>query len=424
MLRLTQSVAMVKPSAPSANPVVALGNYVFDSLKMDAFRISRGRLCEAKLTTWDAAGGDGANGALDVEERLKRLRRVWQYEPVAPDAPYYPDEPALEAVLRSYAGLPEGTSFTLPVGGLRGLAKLSALTSGGGFAALLTDKGHTSPALFPADGSDPVVTLHGSLSLVANLDAVGRWFQARQSGGGGAAAPVVVAHSEQSTAALDATFAAAGLGGNGAAAHAFSAAYCGFGVNEAFVLRDHVEDTASANGVDALGTGAVLALCRLSAYDQDLLWQFGGALRDGAAGPDAPGVRHALARVAANYAAYFDRSGEAREAYDAAAAALDPPAAKLLTAAAIAGAELVAGERARREAGSGGSAAAAAHPLGCDCCVPPTMGLFEMSALREARKKAGGARGAELGGTGAKVQTRQASLELPPEILNMGIADA
>ena len=158
--------------APSPNPILGLANYLFDSVAMDAFRTKNGALHEALVSTFAKKPEDGT--PLDPSV-AGAVRQEWNYRPIANPGSYYAagraeDEPkggkdstvddVLGQLLASYGDLPEGSGFTLPVGGLRSLASIQALSSSRTCAMLVADKAWTRETQLHRKG-DPTISLHG-----------------------------------------------------------------------------------------------------------------------------------------------------------------------------------------------------------------------------------------------------------------------
>jgi tetratricopeptide (TPR) repeat protein len=162
-----------------ANPVIAIANYVLDSLPTDAFSVVDGRLHEWRVRLCSTYPAE-----LDDPELMDRLRLTCELRPVEPSG-YYGD-PVLDRVLDEHrAELPD-TAFTFPSGPLDCLARLADL-AGGRVLVLSTDKGEVAARdLRGQDG--PRLTLHGSCSLTVNFHAIARWVHHR---GGEALLPSV-----------------------------------------------------------------------------------------------------------------------------------------------------------------------------------------------------------------------------------------
>jgi len=147
-------------------PVVGIANYVFDSLRHDAFAIRGGELMESHVSLPDDAAGEPAR------EFVTGI--AWETVSCGP----VPDD--LAPVLDLYRETLDETAVLVPAGGLRCLDFLADLTSGA-TCALVADKGHCTPVELCSHEA-PSVVFHGSgFSLMVNFDFLARYV--RQRGG-------------------------------------------------------------------------------------------------------------------------------------------------------------------------------------------------------------------------------------------------
>lgn len=155
------------------NPVVVVGNYVFDTLTFDAFRVSRGSLSESLVTLRSERDEEPD---LDDPQLLRRLKVTYEHVPVEGD--YYPDKPLWNAILAEYRAHLGDTSIAFPVGAFRCIEKLWQV-SNDRLLLLTGDKAfNTLDELLWRPDPEPVN--HGSFSLTANFEAMGRLFEARE----------------------------------------------------------------------------------------------------------------------------------------------------------------------------------------------------------------------------------------------------
>jgi hypothetical protein len=152
------------------NPVVAIANYFFDSIRQDQFRVADHQLYEARLTfTRDL---DGSGLSPDSPIMLDQLNKTECFVPVGTD--YYPDD-ALNQVLRQYTESFQDASILFPIGGFRCIANLLQL-SGDKLLLLAADKGFTRPE-YMAGHKEQLYTPHqGAFSFMVNFDAIARYF--------------------------------------------------------------------------------------------------------------------------------------------------------------------------------------------------------------------------------------------------------
>lgn len=234
------------------NPVVVLGNYVFDTFRQDIFRAQSGKLHEVQVSSRAPAGSFG----------LAEVRTQYNNHPID-EAQYYED-PICNQILADYRALLVDTTFTMPHQGLQAMMRLLALSGGRGLL-LTSDKGfgHVDE-LFQKEQQS--MQLHGSFSMMVNFHALGKYFV--QRGG-------VYATTSRRVMSL-------------------KTAMCILGGNEA----DFV-DTVSTfrRRVDEMGPGEffdylqrergvektieqVLTLMKLSGYDPGVLNHYAGTIRD------------------------------------------------------------------------------------------------------------------------------------------------
>jgi tetratricopeptide (TPR) repeat protein len=168
-IQLQVSGTKLEPGA-QANPMVFCGNYLFDTLSHDAFRINRGQLEEGLVSLRArATNGESSTNLLD------RLDTDYSYRPILGDI-YYGEE-VLDGILRRYAAELGDTAFPFPIGGFRCLERLDQLSSGR-LLLLSADKGYTSVQQL-LDLDNPSVVHHGSVSMMVDYHAMGQWAEAR-----------------------------------------------------------------------------------------------------------------------------------------------------------------------------------------------------------------------------------------------------
>lgn len=145
--------------------IILISNYVVDTLRQDAFRISNGQLMECRV-----AAATPSEKGLEETDSMQRIILHREFQPVS--FPYYEDV-AVNGVLSDYAGSLGDSGFILPVGFIRCLEVFRKATDGA-FMALLGDKARRS--LDDLKGcSDANLVLHdGCFSFTANFDALVR----------------------------------------------------------------------------------------------------------------------------------------------------------------------------------------------------------------------------------------------------------
>jgi hypothetical protein len=271
-----------KPLSPAtlANPVVVVANYTFDTTVQDAFWMRQGVLHEGLVTTTSSR----VETSLDDPEILGRVTMRYEQSPVGES--YY-DDPRLNRVLEIYRSRLSDTSFLVPLGALRCLRTLLAL-SPRGLLVLCGDKAFSQEDELIGRG-DPGLALHGgSFSMMVNLHAIGLYV--REAGGS-------VLHGAQRDARLKVSAFLTGLPEDSMSETrlAFQDAVSAFGPADYHHLAQTLRKELGAPPLEV-----VLALLRLSDWDFELVVGYREAfLKHGKTAPEAlrQEIRAALARA-------------------------------------------------------------------------------------------------------------------------------
>lgn len=167
---LTESKKVI--SAKSLhNPLTVIANYLFDSVVSDVFNVEDGKLHESLVTV--RTGPDNADG-----DKPKSWEKVdVTYDDVAISGDYY-DDPLFNKVLHSYTDDLDSGAFFFPIGSLRVIRQLLALSKGN-LLLLTSDKGHINIEELE-DEAHPELDFHGSFSVMVNYEAIGRYFKLQQ----------------------------------------------------------------------------------------------------------------------------------------------------------------------------------------------------------------------------------------------------
>lgn len=147
-------------------PVFVVCNYLFDSLSHDAFQVRDKKLYEVQIKIDSEA---------DWEEYFAKAKFSFKYEPISSD--YYKD-PALNVILKKYEQELDDATFMIPVGGIDCINTIQQFTKHP-LVLLLADKGQASVELFD-DAGEPDISIHGSISLMVNFDALRQYFALKQ----------------------------------------------------------------------------------------------------------------------------------------------------------------------------------------------------------------------------------------------------
>eukprot|EP00752_Nemacystus_decipiens_P007851 g7013.t1 len=164
-LRLELSGEELRPGDLD-DPVIVVANYVFDSLKQDAFRVHEGALEELLCTTTTSSARDADPPSL-APELLRYMKFTWSPVRRRPGE-CYPDNPRLAKALETLAGCHQEASFLVPVGAARAVDSLRALSKGGKALIIAGDKGYVQDSELEGI-RDPHLAVHGSFSCMVNF---------------------------------------------------------------------------------------------------------------------------------------------------------------------------------------------------------------------------------------------------------------
>lgn len=169
-LHLRRSQRVVS-SETIANPVIAIANYFFDSIREDLFRIDNGQLQEIRLTLHRMM----APGVENTPLILPQVQIEETYVPLTGDA--YPD-PTLNVILQDYLALFENASILFPIGTFRCLQNLRTI-SRDNLVLLSSDRGFTHNSYMTGHWPQEFETYADgqAFSYVVNYNAIGRYFE-------------------------------------------------------------------------------------------------------------------------------------------------------------------------------------------------------------------------------------------------------
>ncbi|MBS1955559.1 MAG: SAM-dependent methyltransferase [Cyanobacteria bacterium SZAS-4] len=154
------------------NPLIVISNYVFDTIKHDAFRVDHGVLQETRYTLFR----ESSNCSLADKARIEDIQTIERF--FKAEDGYY-DDPALNTILNFYKENLEQASIIFPIGALKTIKNLSQF-SNGNMALFAADKGFTTLQTYRVQGFQPhQFSRHGSFSCDVNFDAIERYFQAK-----------------------------------------------------------------------------------------------------------------------------------------------------------------------------------------------------------------------------------------------------
>ncbi|MBI4819189.1 MAG: hypothetical protein HY791_23155 [Deltaproteobacteria bacterium] len=151
------------PDRQLVNPVFVIANYVFDTLRQDAFRAEAGELFEVRVHVTNKVGTTSDQFSdLEVHEVIRPIQARGYY-----------DEPAWNEILEHYQKVYSSAVFLIPIGALEVTRRLRSWAKGG-MALMILDKGHFD--LAANEGVNLIEhSIHGSISFGVNFDAVHRY---------------------------------------------------------------------------------------------------------------------------------------------------------------------------------------------------------------------------------------------------------
>lgn len=162
------SKKIIKPNS-LAKPLFVIGNYIIDTLPHDAFQIINGKLHEVEV---EIKVKNNNNLTLNnIKQYFNNVTYKFKQNPITNK--YY-EQQLLAQILKDYQQhFVDNASFLLPIGGMQLLDKIANFTKS--HAVLLTaDKGTAALELFTGL-DDPDISLHGSVSMMVNFDALARY---------------------------------------------------------------------------------------------------------------------------------------------------------------------------------------------------------------------------------------------------------
>ena len=168
-LKLLKSNTTIE-SATIKNPLFVVANYLFDTIRHDAFRVIPGSIQEARYTLFR----EGNPVIFENPAKIKEIKLSERFFDLG--EPRY-GEPAIDSILEFYRDNLDEASVIFPIGALRSIKNLIEL-SNNKLALLSNDKGFTSIHSRQILGLwAQEFACHGSFSFDVNFDAIARYFQ-------------------------------------------------------------------------------------------------------------------------------------------------------------------------------------------------------------------------------------------------------
>lgn len=238
------------------NPLVVIGNYIFDTVTQDLFRFEGGNAHEVLVTTRHSQPTQPDFSQPEVMSQF-----ALSYDNRVVDSNKYYPNPDFNKVLSNYKERLSDTTIAIPIGSLVGLSRLIEL-SGNRMFLLSSDKGYThEDELFFLNTQH--IQFHGSLSMMVNYHAIGEYFK---SLGG--------LYAATSQRQLNLKTVCCLLGGSeerfADALLTFREQVDVFGPYDFYTLLTQIRQNSQTCSVEEL-----LGLIRMSHYDSNVIHEFG-----------------------------------------------------------------------------------------------------------------------------------------------------
>lgn len=152
------------------NPLIAIANYFFDSIRQDMFQVHNHQLQEGLVTLERTVN---TQEQMDAFPEFDQIKTNYRYQDVSAEN-YYP-EPEFNRLLTEYQREVKYGALIVPIGALRVLKNLQILSENN-LVLLSSDKAFAEMAhmlLYRQHN----FAVHGSFSYMVNYDAIGRMFK-------------------------------------------------------------------------------------------------------------------------------------------------------------------------------------------------------------------------------------------------------
>ena len=162
------------------NPLIVIGNYFFDTIPQDLFKVVDGKILEGRV----ALSMKSNSFTKDLSPRdpavINHLISQFEYFPIQDIENYYPAQPHLLSILKRYTETLEGIPFMFPEGAFKVINYFENLSQGR-MLLLAGDQGRITQEQIKQQ-PDIFLSLHGSFSIGVNYDAIAQYFRNRGNG--------------------------------------------------------------------------------------------------------------------------------------------------------------------------------------------------------------------------------------------------
>jgi hypothetical protein len=169
-IRLAKSGVTLSASTLK-NPLVAIANYLFDSLKQDLFMAHQGKLSEVRLTLFRMLEGISEDDAV-------KLAQVKTFDTFKEIGETYYSTPSLNQLLADYRQQLNSAPFLFPLGAFQVIQNLQTLTQDN-LILLSSDRGFTDLEYLENRGELTYCQHGGAFSFPVNYHAIEAYFKAQ-----------------------------------------------------------------------------------------------------------------------------------------------------------------------------------------------------------------------------------------------------
>lgn len=173
-LKLEVSGEVLSPSS-IVNPIALIGNYFFDTIPQDLFKVENGTILEGRIALGVKKNAMTENLSPHDPAVINHLVSSFEYVPIPQIEHYYPDQQELLPILKRYASTLEGIPFVFPAGAFTVIRYFRELSKNR-LLLLAGDQGKIDEKQLKVQ-PDPFLALHGSFSIGVNYHAIAQYFR-------------------------------------------------------------------------------------------------------------------------------------------------------------------------------------------------------------------------------------------------------
>lgn len=156
------------------NPLVLIGNYFFDTIPQDLFRVRNKQLEEGRISISVPDKKELGELNSNNPNLIPHLICSFDYAPINDPGNYYSDFPALNNLLKLYTQQFENISFLFPSGAFQSIRYFSELSKGR-MMLIAGDQGVETEDQIAKCG-EPKLSLHGTFSISVNYHSIAKYF--------------------------------------------------------------------------------------------------------------------------------------------------------------------------------------------------------------------------------------------------------